>query len=104
MCEQAMCVALTTENACMTLMIADMYSAAQLRAHAINFINVNATEVRFLSFVFRFDLKKEDTLAIFRKKFLFSNFENPLFRLILLRNRLKPHFVIFLESFIHEAI
>ncbi|PIC38716.1 hypothetical protein B9Z55_010629 [Caenorhabditis nigoni] len=45
MCEQALCYQLTTENACLTLVLADMYSAAQLRAHAINFINVNAAEV-----------------------------------------------------------
>ncbi|CAB3403019.1 unnamed protein product [Caenorhabditis bovis] len=45
MCEQSLCQALTNDNACVTLVLADMYSADQLRAHAINFINVNATEV-----------------------------------------------------------
>uniref|UniRef100_A0A1I7TNM9 Protein roadkill n=2 Tax=Caenorhabditis tropicalis TaxID=1561998 RepID=A0A1I7TNM9_9PELO len=45
MCEQSLCNQITTENSCETLMLADMYSAAQLRAHAVNFINVNATEV-----------------------------------------------------------
>lgn len=45
MCEQALCTALTPENACVTLVLADLYSAEQLRTHAINFVNVNATEV-----------------------------------------------------------
>ncbi|VDL74431.1 unnamed protein product [Nippostrongylus brasiliensis] len=36
---------LTAENACVTLVLADLYSAEQLRTHAINYINVNATEV-----------------------------------------------------------
>lgn len=45
MCEQALCAALTAENACVTLVLADLYSAEQLRTHAINYINVNATEV-----------------------------------------------------------
>ncbi|CAI58651.1 Speckle-type POZ protein homolog [Caenorhabditis elegans] len=45
MCEQALCYQLTTDNASLTLMLADMYSASQLRAHSINFINVNANEV-----------------------------------------------------------
>ena len=45
MCEQALCAALTADNACVTLVLADLYSAEQLRTHAINYINVNATEV-----------------------------------------------------------
>ncbi|CAI2347560.1 unnamed protein product [Caenorhabditis sp. 36 PRJEB53466] len=45
LCEQQMCYSLNTDNACVTLMLADMHSANQLRAHAINFINVNATDV-----------------------------------------------------------
>ncbi|VDM69700.1 unnamed protein product, partial [Strongylus vulgaris] len=40
MCEQALCAALTAENACVTLVLADLYSAEQLRTHAINYINV----------------------------------------------------------------
>ncbi|CAJ0943324.1 unnamed protein product, partial [Mesorhabditis belari] len=45
MCEQALCLALTAENACMTLVLADLYNADQLRQHSINFINVHANEV-----------------------------------------------------------
>ncbi|GMS89137.1 hypothetical protein PENTCL1PPCAC_11312, partial [Pristionchus entomophagus] len=44
-CEQSLCHALTSENACCTLVLADLYSAEQLRLHAINFINMHATEV-----------------------------------------------------------
>lgn len=44
-CEQSLCHALTSDNACCTLVLADLYSAEQLRLHAINFINMHATEV-----------------------------------------------------------
>ncbi|CAI4231479.1 unnamed protein product [Auanema sp. JU1783] len=45
MCEQSLCSALTADNACVTLVLADLYNAEQLRNHAINYINVNATDV-----------------------------------------------------------
>lgn len=46
MCEQALCATLTAENACVTLVLADLYNADQLRTHAVTFVNLHATEVR----------------------------------------------------------
>lgn len=45
MCEQALCVTLTHENACETLILADMHSAEQLKMQAIEFINLHANDV-----------------------------------------------------------
>lgn len=38
MCEQALCLNLTHENACETLILADLHSADQLKQQAIDFI------------------------------------------------------------------
>ncbi|KRX83677.1 Protein roadkill [Trichinella nativa] len=45
MCEQALCAGLTVENACDTLILADLHSADQLKQQAILYINTNAAEV-----------------------------------------------------------
>ncbi len=45
MCEQALCLGLTNENACETLILADLHSADQLKAQAVDFINIHANEV-----------------------------------------------------------
>ena len=45
MCEQALCQSLTAENACATLMLADMHSAEQLKEQAVHFINLHANDV-----------------------------------------------------------
>ncbi|KAH7731639.1 speckle-type poz protein [Aphelenchoides avenae] len=45
MCEQALHASLTTENACDTLILADMHSAEQLKVQAIEYINLHASEV-----------------------------------------------------------
>uniref|UniRef100_UPI00358DE3EC speckle-type POZ protein isoform X2 n=2 Tax=Myxine glutinosa TaxID=7769 RepID=UPI00358DE3EC len=45
MCEEALCVNLSVENAADTLILADLHSAEQLRAHSIDFINSHATDV-----------------------------------------------------------
>lgn len=45
MCEQALCLGLTNENACDTLILADLHSADQLKAQAVDFINIHANEV-----------------------------------------------------------
>uniref|UniRef100_A0A8C4WYP3 Speckle type BTB/POZ protein like n=1 Tax=Eptatretus burgeri TaxID=7764 RepID=A0A8C4WYP3_EPTBU len=39
MCEEALCVNLSVENVADTLILADLHSAEQLRAHSIDFIN-----------------------------------------------------------------
>lgn len=39
MCEEALCVNLSTENAADVLILADLHSADQLKAQAIEFIN-----------------------------------------------------------------
>lgn len=38
MCEQALCLNLTNENACETLILADLHSAEQLKQQAIDYI------------------------------------------------------------------
>ncbi|VBB34900.1 unnamed protein product [Acanthocheilonema viteae] len=45
MCEQALCLNLTNENACETLILADLHSAEQLKHQAIDYINVHANEI-----------------------------------------------------------
>ncbi|EEB18622.1 Speckle-type POZ protein, putative [Pediculus humanus corporis] len=45
MCEEALCTGLSTENAAETLILADLHTANQLKAQAIDFINTHATEV-----------------------------------------------------------
>lgn len=42
MCEQALCTGLSVENVCDVLIVADMHSAEQLKAHAVDFINLHA--------------------------------------------------------------
>lgn len=39
MCEEALCSSLAVESAADVLILADMHSAQQLKAHAIDFIN-----------------------------------------------------------------
>lgn len=39
MCEEALCTGLSTENAAETLILADLHTANQLKAQAIDFIN-----------------------------------------------------------------
>nr|CAD7258816.1 unnamed protein product [Timema shepardi] len=45
MCEEALCTNLSIDNAADTLILADLHSADQLKAQAIDFINTHATEV-----------------------------------------------------------
>lgn len=45
MCEQALHASLTTENACETLILADMHSAEQLKVQSIEYLNLHANEV-----------------------------------------------------------
>lgn len=45
MCEQALCQSLTADNACDTLILADLHSAEQLKAQAVDFINLHANDV-----------------------------------------------------------
>uniref|UniRef100_A0A915ARD4 Speckle-type POZ protein n=3 Tax=Ascarididae TaxID=6250 RepID=A0A915ARD4_PARUN len=45
MCEQALCLNLTNDNACETLILADLHSAEQLKQQAIDYINVHANEI-----------------------------------------------------------
>uniref|UniRef100_A0A1I8AJ66 Speckle-type POZ protein n=1 Tax=Steinernema glaseri TaxID=37863 RepID=A0A1I8AJ66_9BILA len=45
MCEQSLCHSLTNENACGTLILADLYHASQLKQQAIDYINLHANEV-----------------------------------------------------------
>ncbi|XP_017467939.1 PREDICTED: speckle-type POZ protein A-like [Rhagoletis zephyria] len=44
-CQQAMCSNLSVENALETLVFADLHSAHQLKAQAIDFINSHTTDV-----------------------------------------------------------
>jgi len=39
MCEDALCSSLTVENVSEVLVLADLHSAEQLKAHAIDYIN-----------------------------------------------------------------
>lgn len=45
MCEEALCTNLSTENSAEVLILADLHSADQLKAQAIDFINTHATDV-----------------------------------------------------------
>ncbi|XP_061413326.1 speckle-type POZ protein isoform X2 [Lethenteron reissneri] len=45
MCEEALCTNLSVENVAETLILADLHSAEQLKAQAIDFINSHATDV-----------------------------------------------------------
>jgi speckle-type POZ protein len=45
MCEQSLCSTLTNENACDTLVVADLHSAEHLKTHSIEYINLHANEV-----------------------------------------------------------
>uniref|UniRef100_A0A914H0P4 Speckle-type POZ protein n=2 Tax=Globodera TaxID=31242 RepID=A0A914H0P4_GLORO len=45
MCEQSLCLSLTNENACETLILADLHSAEHLKTQAIEYINLHANEV-----------------------------------------------------------
>ncbi|XP_046408123.1 speckle-type POZ protein B isoform X2 [Ischnura elegans] len=45
MCEEALCTNLSIENAADILILADLHSADQLKAQAIDFINTHATDV-----------------------------------------------------------
>ena len=45
MCEEALCANLSIENAADVLILADLHSAEQLKAQAIEFINMHATDV-----------------------------------------------------------
>ncbi|KAK9686478.1 MATH domain [Popillia japonica] len=45
MCEEALCTNLSIENAAEILILADLHSADQLKAQAIDFINTHATDV-----------------------------------------------------------
>jgi len=45
MCEEALCQGLSVENAADVLILADLHSADQLKAQAIDFINAHATDV-----------------------------------------------------------
>ncbi|KAG8330831.1 hypothetical protein J6590_054121 [Homalodisca vitripennis] len=45
MCEEALCTSLSTENAADILILADLHSADQLKAQAIDFINTHATDI-----------------------------------------------------------
>ncbi|KAG1682115.1 Protein roadkill [Nymphon striatum] len=45
MCEEALCSNMTIDTAAEVLMLADLHSADQLKAQAIDFINTHATDV-----------------------------------------------------------
>ena len=45
MCEQALCQNLTAENACETLILADLHTAEQLKTQSVEFINAHANDV-----------------------------------------------------------
>jgi len=45
MCEEALCSNLAVDTAAEVLILADMHSANQLKAHAIDYINTHATDV-----------------------------------------------------------
>ena len=52
MCEEALCTNLTIENVSEVLVLGDLHSAHQLRAHAIDFVNrsvtlINAAQLSF---------------------------------------------------------
>lgn len=45
MCEEALCSNLTVDNVCDVLILADMHSATQLKAQALDFINRLASKL-----------------------------------------------------------
>lgn len=45
MCEEALCASLNVDNAAEVLILADLHSAEQLKAQAVDFVNIHATEV-----------------------------------------------------------
>jgi speckle-type POZ protein len=45
MCEESLCSNLSVETAAEVLILADMHSANQLKAHAIEYINTHATDI-----------------------------------------------------------
>nr|CAD2181330.1 unnamed protein product [Meloidogyne enterolobii]CAD2198768.1 unnamed protein product [Meloidogyne enterolobii] len=45
MCEQSLCLSLTNETACETLILADLHSAEHLKTQSTEFINLHANEV-----------------------------------------------------------
>jgi len=45
MCEESLCTGLQIDTASDVLILADLHSADQLKAQAIDFINIHATEV-----------------------------------------------------------
>ena len=45
MCEEALCNNLSIEDAANVLILADLHSAEQLKAQAIDYINIHATDV-----------------------------------------------------------
>jgi len=45
MCEEALCAKLSVENAAKTLILADLHSADQLKAHTLEFISSHASDV-----------------------------------------------------------
>lgn len=46
MCEEALCNSLSVENVAETLILADLHSAEQLKAQAIDFINRQVSKER----------------------------------------------------------
>lgn len=62
MCEQALCLNLTNENACETLILADLHSAEQLKHQAIDYI---------VSFIVMWvnDVSKMECMAKVRRNF-----------------------------------
>lgn len=46
MCEEALCNSLSVENVADTLILADLHSAEQLKAQAIDFINRQVSQKR----------------------------------------------------------
>jgi len=50
MCEQSLCLSLTNETACETLILADLHSAEHLKTQSTEFINLHANEVFFDNF------------------------------------------------------
>jgi speckle-type POZ protein len=48
MCEEALCTGLSVENAAEVLILADLHSADQLKAQAIDFINMSVSTLYLL--------------------------------------------------------
>lgn len=45
MCEQSLCLSITNDNACETLILADLHSAEHLKMQGVDYINQHANEV-----------------------------------------------------------